>query len=70
MTCYLRTNSRKEMFNKVTKRLTDKLIGKGYKVKILQFKDKELILRPKEQPTGSQLLVIPMKFNDNNNQIK
>ena len=73
---YLRTNSRVETFNHMTSQLKDKLVERGYKaldiknqINSIQFKDKHKILSSKSHKE-TQPLVIPIKYNDNNQLIK
>ena len=73
---YLRTNSRIETFKNMTSQLKNKLIERGYKateiknqIRSINFKDKQTILSSTPHKE-TKPLVIPIKFNDNNQLIR
>ena len=74
---YLRTNSRKPTFTKMTSQLTDKLIQRGYKakdvkatIKKLPFENKEQILNKQPTNPNQKPIIFPTKLNDCHTDLK
>ena len=70
-TRYLRTNSQQQTFKEMTKKLTEKLVQRGYRasetknsIRNLKFENKQFLLQNSKQK-DTPLVVLPVKFNDN-----